>query len=398
MPLPLLRNRKEDAPRMKKIIKGFTLIELVIVLALFSIVMFSVLQLLDPVSKFFVRSSNYETTTACIDNIKRAIEGNLKYADRVRVFSGYEAFSGKVAETESPMSAELNAQVNSFWEDFFENRELIDCEGSIYVMVFDNRPQNGGIAGLSKLSDFTGQKRNSGKISLFTIPFKRGETIDLTNKNVQVEDWYVNQKMYGNYNYKFSLGTSDDFVMTPLASEGESSSEASLPSPIPVSSVPESSGGSPVLVFNPTDCTVQISSFQVSRTPDGTALQESDISQRSFASFSMKNVLDATRKYATPTYDFKIIENPDATKRNGFSQTSEGAIDQQQYVIESTGIGADAVPKPISRYSTLDKNETASAVDSFYFIFTQPETIYDGNVSEGDYSKYLADVVSAYGS
>ena len=178
---------------MKKIIKGFTLIELVIVLALFSIVMFSVLQLLDPVSKFFVRSSNYETTTACIDNIKRAIEGNLKYADRVRVFSGYEAFSGKSAETESPMSAELNAQVKSFWEDFFENRELIDCEDSIYVMVFDNRAQNGGITGLSKLSDFTGQKRNSGKISLLTIPFKRGEDIDLTNKNVQVDDWYLNQ-------------------------------------------------------------------------------------------------------------------------------------------------------------------------------------------------------------
>ena len=84
---------------MKKIIKGFTLIELVIVLALFSIVMFSVLQLLDPVSKFFVRSSNYETTTACIDNIKRAIEGNLKYADRVRVFSGYEAFSNSEKST-----------------------------------------------------------------------------------------------------------------------------------------------------------------------------------------------------------------------------------------------------------------------------------------------------------
>lgn len=380
---------------MKKIIKGFTLIELVIVLALFSIVMFSVLQLLDPVSKFFVRSSNYETTTACIDNIKRAIEGNLKYADRVRVFSGYEAFSNseKPTEMRNPMSSDLEAQVTSFWEDFFENRELIDCEGSIYVLVFDNRSHNGGMSHISKLADFTGQKRNSGRISLFTIPFHQGDTsIDLTQDNVSIDEWYVNQKMYGNYNYRFALGTSDDFIMTPLTSEGESSGESSLPSPDPSSSVPEeSSGGSPALVFNPTDCTIQISSFLVSRTPDGTALKESDTAQRSFASFSMKNVLDSTRKYATPTYDFKIVEK---AGDHGFALNSEKEIVQQQYVIDSVG----DVPTPISRYTPLDKNETASAVDSFYFIFTQPETVYDGNISEGDYANYLEEVSKAYGS
>lgn len=384
---------------MKKRIKGFTLIELVIVLALFSIVMFSILQLLDPVSKFFVRSSNYETTTACIDNIKRAIEGNLKYADRVRAYSGYEAFSGLSGAGESPMSSDLTGQVQSFWEYFFKDRELIDCEGSIYVMVFDNRPQNGGIAGLSKLSDFTGQKRNSGKISRITIPFKCGEDIDLTNKNVEIDDWYVNQKMYGNYNYTFSLGTSNDFILTPVpTSESESGPESSVPSPAPVPSVPESSGSDPVVVFNPTDCTVQISSFQVSRTPDGNALQVSDTAQRSFASFSMKNVLDATKKYASPTYDYKIIQNPDAAKRNGYSQNSAGEIDQQQYIIESTGSGEDAVPIPLVRYETLHSNAGAGVVDSFYFIFTLPETIYDGDTEKAEYSKYLADVISTYGA
>ncbi|MCQ2407409.1 MAG: prepilin-type N-terminal cleavage/methylation domain-containing protein [Oscillospiraceae bacterium] len=375
---------------MKKRIKGFTLIELVIVLALFSIVMFSILQLLDPVSKFFVRSSNYETTTACIDNIKRAIEGNLKYADRVRVYSGYEAFSGLGGSGESPMSGNLSSQVQDFWEYFFEDRELIDCEGSIYVMVFDNRPQNGGITGLSKLGDFTSQQRNSGKISLISIPFKRGEDIDLTNNNVSVVDWYVNQKMYGNYNYQFALGTSSDFVMTPTAEGEPESSEEATPTP--------ESPVDPATVFNPTDCTVQISSFQVSRTSDGTELQVSTIPQRSFASFSMKNVLDATKKYASPTYDYKIVQNPNAAKRNGYSQDSTGQIDQQQYVIESTGSGEEAVPIKLVRYETLNSNSGAGVVDSFYFIFTQPESIYDGNVSDADYSKYLADVVSIYGS
>ena len=55
---------------MKQKLKAFTLVELVIVMGMFTIIMFSVLQLLDPVSKFFVRSSNFEYTTACVDNIK----------------------------------------------------------------------------------------------------------------------------------------------------------------------------------------------------------------------------------------------------------------------------------------------------------------------------------------
>ena len=53
--------------KMKQRLKGFTLVELVIVMALFSLIMFSVLQLLIPVSRFFVRSGNFESATACMD-------------------------------------------------------------------------------------------------------------------------------------------------------------------------------------------------------------------------------------------------------------------------------------------------------------------------------------------
>ena len=142
--------------KTKNSLKGFTLVELVIVMALFSLIMFSVLQLLTPVSKFFVRSANFETTTACLDNMKRAIEGNLKYADRVRCyvnFNPYEAPHASITEADYEPSADLMAHVQDFYDEFFGRRksanaqdlagedglrQYIDCRGTIYVLVFDN--------------------------------------------------------------------------------------------------------------------------------------------------------------------------------------------------------------------------------------------------------------------
>ena len=125
--LPLPRRNQEGGRgrMMKKVRKGFTLLELIIVMALFSIVMYGVLMFLLPVSKFFVRASNFETTTACVDNMKRAIEGNLKYADRVHAYSGYGTDT-------------IDANVEKFWEEYFKDRMLMDCKGEIRVMVFDS--------------------------------------------------------------------------------------------------------------------------------------------------------------------------------------------------------------------------------------------------------------------
>ena len=133
---------------------GFTLLELIIVMALFTIIMYSAVQLMQPVSKYFVRSSNYESSTACVDNMKRAIEGNLKYADRVRVYADYNPYmddpyypeysdpAKTIAKASLPASYEPSAtllsHVNEFYTDFFMNRQFIDNSGTIYAMVFDN--------------------------------------------------------------------------------------------------------------------------------------------------------------------------------------------------------------------------------------------------------------------
>jgi len=319
---------------MKKLArKGFTLLEMIIVLALFSFIMFGVVQFLIPVSKFFVRTSNFETTTACVDNIKRAIEGNLKYADRVRVYAGYD-------------ESTIDTNVDAFWEEFFKDRELMDCKGDISVLIFDSTSthQSGT---LGDLNDFNKNQWNSGKISLWTYHF------DKTAHSAPVKtEWYVNQKMYGNYNYYYSLGTGTDGFTV----------------------------GAPT-VFNPSDCTISILNREIIRVPGGssdaftedTSVDATNMRNITVASFSMKNVLDATKKYESPTMDYKLVLNPAGDPDYKLS-TDGSHIEHMKYVIESVG-GAYVEH---SRYKPMEVNPGAANPNQyFYFIFTQAETVYD---------------------
>ena len=355
----------------KQVHKGFTLLELIIVMALFSVVMYGVVQFLNPVSKFFVRSSKFETTTACVDNMRRAIEGNLKYADRVHAYSGDKTT--------------ISTNVDKFWKEYFQGRKLMDCRGMIYVMAFDNDCTNGlksfqlgqnysysdsdGASGthtMNELSDFSKYAHNNGKITLYTYRFDNDQCI-----LADTQDWYVNQKMYGEYNYYFSLGSGTDF---------------SVDDPT---------------VFNPSDCTIAIDVREMER--DGNtykehtyANDEERANQLKMASFSMKNVLDATKKYSSPMMDYKIIVNEDAgnDKYKVFTEEGSKGFAKLPYLVEGTKLkltskvenpGTDkektvwsseitGTPVGHSRYHTLEVEGTD---DFFYFVFTQAETIYD---------------------
>lgn len=333
----------------KHVQKGFTLIELIIVMALFSLVMYGVLQFLDPVTKFFVRSSNFETTTACIDNMKRAIEGNLKYADRVRAYANYDPST-------------IDDNVKEFWETFFKDRELMDCKGEINVLIFDNnlaKPAHGEEDGVpywvfDDLSEYNKGMYNSGQISLQTYYFdKTGYGLNRT------EHWYVNQKMYSNYNYRFSVGFSDTV--------GSSSSEEESSSSVPDSS----SSADPTPSFDPADFTITIRSRALVKDKNYTNRWiESDAEQATVASFSMRNVLDSGTMYSSPLFDYKVVNTGDGEYKLSDDRST---FDKVKYAVEK-----NASDKPIAypRYETMDINET-DPTNYFYFIFTQAETIYD---------------------
>lgn len=87
----------------KKILKGFTLVELIVVIAIFSILMTGVLALIDPVSKINKSASDFEKTYAYVDNIQDYLKSSIQYADNMWIYQGgspdlnSEAFNYKEA-------------------------------------------------------------------------------------------------------------------------------------------------------------------------------------------------------------------------------------------------------------------------------------------------------------
>ena len=73
---------------MKKF-KGFTLIELIIVMAIFTGIAVGAMAMIKPVMKLFNNTAELEKSSADADNIRRYIEDNLRYANRLFNCVGY---------------------------------------------------------------------------------------------------------------------------------------------------------------------------------------------------------------------------------------------------------------------------------------------------------------------
>lgn len=356
---------------MKKKLKGFTLVELIIVLALFGLIMMSVVQLLNPVTKFFVRSTNFESTSACVDNMKRCIEGNLKYANRVRAYSMYypysdsgAALSEKAARQQSLPSDDLKGHVEDFYNNFFADRHIIDSSGIIYVMVFDNYKER-DITGFSTLTEFNENRLNSGKITLYKFWFDNNDgnynnaagVINSLNTAPHSDtiEWYVNPKLYGNYEYHFSVGTNHS---------GDPTLKFDL-------------AGNPITVteeFSPADFVVTIDVQELRKLPDG-GLEREKANANAVSSFSMKNVIDDTATFLKSSVDYVTLDMNNAKPAvNRFEQMQVNASLSR----EDDGSGNLVNLKDTSGHIVAlpDADGNASS-EYYYFIYTLPETTYN---------------------
>lgn len=358
---------------MKKRLSGFTLLETIIVMAIFSMIMFSVMQLMEPVSQYFVRSSNYENSTACLDNMRRCIEGNLMYADRIRGYAGYEPYhysdsdsDGIVTSTYAPSEA-LKDQVTQFYKDFFLNRVCFDATGTIYAICFDNTviANDDALKNISMLSEYSEQRLNQGKIVLYEFPYAyESDTYTFSPDTYDVTEWTVNQKLYGNFDYTFYLGhdgkADDGTDLTAAADLVEQ------------------------YVFQATDCKVHIKVTEVMRSPEGGLVRDTvgTSYQNTYASFIMENALvyGGTAFTSVAKLDEKILFDPTKVGVARFTWEKHARIEQL--------LKMDADEQ-------VDYNQP-TLTSSFYFIFTTPDSTenvdpmqWGGDVPVSYYSGYV---------
>lgn len=126
-----------------KRLKGFSLIELIIVLAVFMILVFGAFQLYGPVERIFKNASVSEKTYSYTNNIQVELKSRLEYADCVRIYDTASLNGGNVTKRA------LRDICDDIREDYYKdivrasnnggavNVDYID-DAHIYIMHFLN--------------------------------------------------------------------------------------------------------------------------------------------------------------------------------------------------------------------------------------------------------------------
>ena len=126
----------------KRTRKGFTLIELIIVMAVFSILMVAVMSLVNPLNKIVKKATLQQANAAAVDNVKRYLEGSIRYADCIEVYVGdLTDFNGNDIIIPAGYDAETYA-AKTFIDNHYTNRTNPGTEdpltGKVRMLKIDN--------------------------------------------------------------------------------------------------------------------------------------------------------------------------------------------------------------------------------------------------------------------
>lgn len=179
---------------MKRKIKGFTLVELIIAIALMAILMVMVGLIMKPISQVFADTSKYTEDRYVMDGMAAIIDENLKYADRICII--YDTEARNIGSATNPL------------DDVAEQMGLtVADESRIQVLAIINKMPDPSSCPASWIDDFTNNSgvETTGKIYKSTY-------VDGTRK------WWLvgGEAFYGDGSYFVNLeNTAGVDHMTP---------------------------------------------------------------------------------------------------------------------------------------------------------------------------------------
>ncbi len=195
----------------KKKLRGFTLIELIIVLAIFSVILALVMSFIDPVSNIMKKASTKERTAAYVDNITEYVDNSIHYAKFMRVYEGgYCDVDSNTGYAKPAVYTNDEAKiVKSMVDDIYRNAVNDNDEsitGRVRVLKLINTPVAGcPQAGQIYESVYSFKARKDYTKSDGTVELISDSVVSAVSTNEEV----INPEHFEDYCYYYSKGFMD---------------------------------------------------------------------------------------------------------------------------------------------------------------------------------------------
>lgn len=176
--------------KRKKNLKGFTLVELIVVVAVFGILLAASINLLSPLNHIFKSTSQYSNSSAVVDNVRMVIEDNLRYANRMYVFYGAD---DSTADPNSFIDTKVANMRTEFHLGTGDRKSFAKDE--VFAMRIHNPTANG-------FKDISSTAEKPGKISIYK--YVNG------TRTSDSKEWAVSEALYNEYAFSLSFGIKDD--------------------------------------------------------------------------------------------------------------------------------------------------------------------------------------------
>lgn len=114
-------------------LRGFTLVELIVVIAVFGLIMAAALSILGPVNSIFKSTVNYQSSADMVDNVSKYLEDNLRYSNRLWV---YDEVS--IGDEATFLQSKVNSMISEFYMKEPKKASQLVNDEKIYIIKIDN--------------------------------------------------------------------------------------------------------------------------------------------------------------------------------------------------------------------------------------------------------------------
>lgn len=334
--------------------KGFTLVELMVVMAIMSVLLVALMSMTTPASRIFKRTAVSDNVYSAADNITGYLQRTLEYADNVWVFDSTE-----------PEAADLEKTAKAFKECYYhgvikgeENDKWHYVKGKIHILHLSN--SDGKIyETVYSYSD------SNGPAMTIETGFNKKEVL---NPNYFVGD-------YADYNFRYALGASS---LEPVLDGGEKKMEGTE---IVYALKSETKKETVLGDLTNQAITLVANRSKVKPSKVGDAFEfvgpaVATVANLPFTNISSRKGIDGTLLPNSPVY--RLVA-PGGVGSTDFHSQREIAVIDADYQIgydRDSAVG-ESTPSPIitGSFSNLSYGNQVSLSNDIYFVFAYADEL-----------------------